>query len=289
MVTEAYLRQKYLNEKLSLRQIAADCALSAGTLRYHMKRWGIPRRTKSEALSGDKNPMHGKPKSIEARRKTSETLRVTNEDPLVKARRSAGTSGTRNPMYGKTHTAEVKAASKALLNVLRAKPEFIQAHREAMGRPEVRQAISKSAKKRVGPLNPFFGREHTPETKQHISKANRGRFQGANGSNWQGGKTRLTTLIRNSEPAVRWRKAVFARDAFTCPCGKVGGPLHADHIRPLALLLRENKITTLEEAYACQALWDLTNGRTLCVPCHKKTSSYAGNYQKTYGKSSTVV
>lgn len=283
MVTEEFLRQKYLGDLLSLRQIASLCGESASTIRYHMARYGIPRRTKSEALSGDKNPMHGKTKSDATRRKTSETLQVTNKDPEVKARRSASTSGIRNPMYGRTHTEEVKEAAHTRLNSIRHTPDFVAAQKAAMQRLEVRQALSESASQRVGEKNPFFGREHSSEIKQKIAQANRGRFLGEKGSNWKGGKTRLSALIRNSEPAIRWRKDVFKRDAYTCQgCGQVGGQLQADHIKPLAGLLDEHRIKTLEDAFNCPALWDLTNGRTLCISCHKKTPSYAGNYQKNY-------
>jgi 5-methylcytosine-specific restriction endonuclease McrA len=58
-----------------------------------------------------------------------------------------------------------------------------------------------------------------------------------------------------------WRKAVFERDKYTCQlCGQVGGRLQADHIKPY----KEFPELRLE----------LSNGRTLCVPCHKKTPSY---------------
>lgn len=59
----------------------------------------------------------------------------------------------------------------------------------------------------------------------------------------------------------QWRKAIFERDNYTCQlCGLRGGPLHADHIKPYA-------------AYP-ELRWELSNGRTLCVPCHKKTPTY---------------
>ena len=35
-------------------------------------------------------------------------------------------------------------------------------------------------------------------------------------------------------------------------------------------ILKENKIDTVEKAQKCSELWDLSNGRTLCVDCHKK-------------------
>lgn len=186
-------------------------------------------------------------------------------------------------MYGRTHTPEIRTVLGLKLKAQHRDPEFITAHRSAMAKPGVRQALSESAQKRIGPRNSFFGKGHSPETKAKIAKANHGRFRGPNGSNWQGGKTRLSALIRNSDPAVRWRKQVFERDKHICQaCGKKGGDLQADHIHPLALLIDTYKVTNLDEAFRCIAIWDLNNGRTLCVPCHKETPSFAGKYQRNY-------
>lgn len=273
----------YIVERLSLRQIGNRCGVSASTIRRCMKKYHIPARTKSEALSGDKNPMHGRTQSAEAREKISAGLRITNADPIVKAKRSAASSGANNNMFGRTHSDEVKQASKVRLQNTRVTPEFIEAHKKAMERPEVRSAISKSAQLRIGESNPFYGHQHSEKTKNVISAANKGRFVGAKGANWKGGKTSLAILIRNSEPAVRWRRAVLERDAFTCQgdgCGKIGGTLQADHIVPFAVLLDEYQIKTLEAACSCVALWDLSNGRTLCVPCHKKTPTYCQRVKK---------
>ena len=53
-----------------------------------------------------------------------------------------------------------------------------------------------------------------------------------------------------------WRKAVFAKDDFTCQvCGdNKGGNLHAHHCKPWA--------TDIDGRY------DITNGITLCDVCH---------------------
>ena len=58
-----------------------------------------------------------------------------------------------------------------------------------------------------------------------------------------------------------WRTQVFSRDDYTCRgCGSRGGVLQADHIKPWS--------THPELRY------ELTNGRTLCVSCHKQTPTY---------------
>ena len=35
-----------------------------------------------------------------------------------------------------------------------------------------------------------------------------------------------------------------------------------------AKIIEENNIKTLGEALGCDELWDLGNGRTLCIDCH---------------------
>jgi hypothetical protein len=101
--------------------------------------------------------------------------------------------------------------------------------------------------------------------------------------NWKGGTTKLGQLIRSQRVYYHWRTAVFQRDNWTCQhCGarsKKGKKiiLHCDHINPFYKILKENKITTVEQAKKCKELWDIKNGRTLCIPCHKQTPSYLVN------------
>jgi hypothetical protein len=45
-------------------------------------------------------------------------------------------------------------------------------------------------------------------------------------------------------------------------CGKTKEKLEADHIKPFALFP--------------ELRFDISNGRTLCLPCHKLTDNYAG-------------
>ena len=79
--------------------------------------------------------------------------------------------------------------------------------------------------------------------------------------NWRGG-TYSQKRARNAAMSTRryklWRLSVFERDKFTCQmCGQHGGDLCADHIKPWA--------------YFPDFRYELSNGRTLCVPCHKTT------------------
>jgi len=85
--------------------------------------------------------------------------------------------------------------------------------------------------------------------------------KGKNSPSWKGGITNINSQIRKSEEYKLWRKSVFERDDYTCIwCGKVGGILHADHIKPFSLFP--------------ELRFAIDNGRTLCIDCHKKTNTY---------------
>lgn len=107
---------------------------------------------------------------------------------------------------------------------------------------------------------------HTPKLK---GKKNI-KMSGENNPSWKGGISSLNNQIRTCLEYVLWRKEIFERDCFTCiNCNHKGGNINADHIKCFSLIIKENKINTLEEALLCQELWDINNGQTLCIDCHK--------------------
>lgn len=90
-----------------------------------------------------------------------------------------------------------------------------------------------------------------------------GKNLGADNAAWKGGITPLNFAIRTSYPYMSWRREVFKRDDYTCQiCNARGVPIHADHIK--------------EFSNYPELRFELSNGRTLCVPCHKQTPNYAG-------------
>ena len=61
-----------------------------------------------------------------------------------------------------------------------------------------------------------------------------------------------------------WRSAIFLRDNYTCrKCGMQGGRLQAHHIKSWKT--------------HPELRWDIGNGETLCLACHRKTDTYGGN------------
>lgn len=96
--------------------------------------------------------------------------------------------------------------------------------------------------------------------------------------NWKGGVTSLNHKIRNCFQYRQWRSDCFQRDDYTCQdCNQRGGKLEVDHIKTYSSIMRENDIKTMREAEVCEELWNINNGRTLCVPCHRKTPTWGGN------------
>jgi hypothetical protein len=79
-----------------------------------------------------------------------------------------------------------------------------------------------------------------------------------NNGNWRGGITKSRKSEMSTIAYKQWRLSVFERDNYTCCiCRNRGGELNADHIKPWA--------------YFPQLRYDVLNGRTLCVKCHRTT------------------
>jgi len=62
---------------------------------------------------------------------------------------------------------------------------------------------------------------------------------------------------------------VFIRDDFICQECKIIGNIQAHHKKRFGTLLYKYNIKTVEEALKCGELWDIDNGITYCINCHK--------------------
>jgi hypothetical protein len=119
--------------------------------------------------------------------------------------------------------------------------------------PELREKKRLFIEKNGGPMR---GKKHSMEARMRTSRA----LLGEKAPNWKGGITILNTLRRHSIEHREWREKIFKRDDYTCQvCLSRGKRLEAHHIRPW----RENK----------DLQYDVENGITLCVPCHRPTTN----------------
>ena len=189
----------------------------------------------------------GKPKSAETRRKMSEAARRRCE----------------NVEYRKVLSQRLKQQW--------ANPEqralFVSATRRKRMSPHARSLVSAVSKacwrrpeyrQRMIDLQKSLPR--TLDWRRKISAAQRG----PKGPNWQGGKTEKSKAIRRSVQYRVWREAVFKRDNWTCQhCGTRGVEIHPHHLKSFA----DFPHLRLE----------ISNGLTLCTPCHKQTDTYGRN------------
>lgn len=77
----------------------------------------------------------------------------------------------------------------------------------------------------------------------------------------KGKKTSELQIARNSIENLNWIKAIKERDNYTCQeCFATDKKVVADHIKNFA--------------HYPELRYEMSNGRTLCEGCHRKTSNY---------------
>ena len=140
-----------------------------------------------------------------------------------------------------------------------------------------KKGIPLSEKNKLGISRALKGKkkskEHVEKVRQALKryyKLHPGLLRGKNSPTWKGGITPINFKIRNSAKYKLWREKVFKRDNWTCKhCGarsKKGKKviIHSDHIKSFA------KYPKLR--------FRVSNGRTLCIDCHKLTDSYLNRW-----------
>lgn len=133
-----------------------------------------------------------------------------------------------------------------------------------------------------------LSQRHYKRCKSCARKGNRNPHYNCKGelaSNWRGGDTHFYKDIRNLFEYRQWKSDVLHRDEHCCvECRIKNVDLHAHHIKPMHKILKNNGIKSVEEALVCNELWDINNGKTLCVPCHHKEHNWSGSrYFKEQG------
>lgn len=199
-------------------------------------------------------------------------------------------TGERNPFFGKKHTPQSieknriahmghipwnKGKSGYLSEESRRKIGDIQRGKH---RPlDVRKRISLKMK---GVKKPKDVIEKIVRTKDKKKKVLR--------NMWVGRLTELYRELRLTKEYKAWRKKIYERDGYRCTfCGDARGRnLEADHIIPLSIIIHKiiqevGRKNIFTKAMNYKPLWDIANGRTLCVSCHKSTESY-GKSAKNY-------
>ena len=88
-------------------------------------------------------------------------------------------------------------------------------------------------------------------------------LRGENAPNWKGGVSRERVMLMSRKEYCDWRTAVYERDGYAClKCGHTGRGLNAHHIKTWAKFP--------------ESRYDVSNGMTLCTPCHRKEHAAHG-------------
>lgn len=147
-----WLEEQYIGNHLSMNKIADLCGCHNLMIRKWIKKYNIPVRSRSDAVSGEYNPFYGK-------KHTEETCELLSER----------LSGENNPNFGKPMTAKQKqkiSDTKKGKYCGEKNPFYGKKHTE-----ETRKKISASRKgKLTGPDNPIYGTTRSQETKNKISE-----------------------------------------------------------------------------------------------------------------------
>lgn len=209
-----------------------------------------------------------------------------------------------SPMYGKSHSKETKEKMKQSKIKIIAKGWKPKASWKKGHTP-----WNKGIKQWQNKIPPRSGKKHTEETieiirekatrreskikgrkftKEHIDKLiktriEKGIFSKEKNPNWKGGITKLQKSIRASNKYNEWRLSIFKRDNYKCQkCNLNKNKLNVHHIKSFKDIILNYNIKTFKDAVICKELWDVDNGKTLCLDCHKQTDNFLknGNYYK---------
>ena len=153
--------------------------------------------------------------------------------------------------------------------------EMAASHKGIPRSKEVREKISKS----------HFGIKPNNETRLKLRNSHLGKKQseevkikrgvylcGSQNHSWKGGNPPIFDKIRRLFKYRQWRSDIFSRDFWTCQkCNKKNNiRIETHHIKSFRTILYEYKINNIEQALNCEELWDINNGLTLCINCHRK-------------------
>lgn len=261
-----WLEQKYWKDCKSLAKIAAELGVSEQTIYRYMKKWNIPRRSRAQAtkIFFAKNPLSPNKlshlKNLANKRKIKLPAKQIKDLYLNKKKTTTEIAKTFNCSVP-TVVSRLKEIGVKIRNPNERKSGFLN---PSWGRKGVKSYR--------------WGKKHSKLTKEMISKKVP---QGPDHHKWKKPNERIEPVnlqIRNCSKMKIWKISVFQRDDYSCVfCKKKQNKntqINADHIIPFAEIKRKNKIKTLQDALLCKQMWDVNNGRTLCVECHRKTKTW---------------
>lgn len=208
--------------------------------------------------------------SEETRRKMSLAAVGRKTPPEIRLKLSVAKMGEKNHRFGKPVSVETR---QKISEALRGRPSPNRG-RKITEETRVRLVLAQRNRKPVSQETRAKqslarrGKRHSLEFRRKGSEAKKGEKNPA----WRGGVSSENNRVRHSLDYRLWREAVFRRDGHSCVlCGVKSAKgktvvLNADHIKPFA--------------YFPELRFDISNGRTLCEPCHKQTDTFGHKAHK---------
>jgi hypothetical protein len=255
-------------------------------------------------------PISSEQREIERQKRRNSRLNTTASD-ITRQRMSESHMG--QPSYWKGKTLPQSTCDKMSISRMGRKTwnkgkkmpdgtgeKIGSALRDKPKPPRTKEHCENISKSKMGKNNPMFGEHHTfgAHLKMHTAQLGNTKKLGYHFPLETRQRmseerlikhalmgfvctTPLNTSIRESFKYREWIIAVFKRDDYTCQRCKIrGGYLEAHHIKGFALILKENNIRTLQDAFNCEKLWDVSNGLTLHDDCHKEEHKELRNKKK---------
>ena len=190
-------------------------------------------------------------------------------------------SGADNPFFGNKHSLETKRkmslAKSGGVEIWKYDQEIIALYQEGLSSWVIARNLGVSRSYVLATLKKNNIPRRSGGNKKGYIPWNKGKecsyISGKNNPRWKGGITEVRDKIRHMVLYKQWRRTIYQRDNWTCVICKIrGGNLEVDHYKErFCDIISKFKIRSLEDAKKCDTLWDINNGRTLCVECHNET------------------
>lgn len=209
---------------------------------------------------------------LEQRKTTREIAAIVGSSPKTVIRRLQAAGVELRPP-GPEHHMQLKDA------------EWLRHQYEVLGKSSIKIADEIGASPRVvatwleqhgiktRPRGQNKGRKFGEDFRRKLSEAKKGKYTGEANPNWRGAMIHPDKRLRASYATKKWSADVRERDGHKCvECGATG-KLHAHHIKPWK--------------NSPELRWDVSNGTTLCPPCHQKAHGWSFPAWAYHGESRT--
>ena len=94
-------------------------------------------------------------------------------------------------------------------------------------------------------------------------------LRGESNPSWKGGITPFIKAIRLCGEYYKWKNKVLERDNYKCSNCNSTMNLIVHHKKRLIDMVNYYELKNMEQARDCTELWNIDNGITLCIDCHK--------------------